>query len=329
MSYGIQQAGIPILAGIDIDNVCLETYTENIKDAKFINADIFEMKSESLQNQIKIKRNDDNLLFIGCSPCQYWSIMRTNRVKSEQSKNLLCEFLRFVLYYRPGYVIVENVPGILNKSKESKLENFITKLECDGYNVCYKIINLNDYGIPQSRKRFTLIANRVEKKIMFPQSKKNKPKVKDVIGDYKKFPPIPAGHKDNSDFLHSTAGLSEVNIKRLKMTPKNGGTREAWAKTDMQLETYKNNNVCFKDTYGRMNWDKPAPTITTKFFSISNGRFAHPEQNRPISLREGATLQTFPMDFKFKTTSIAATAKIIGNAVPPVYAEQLGKAIKD
>ena len=327
MSCGMQQAGIKILGGIDIDANCKETYESNIRGAKFINADILEMSEQTLQHHVGITTNDDNMLFIGCSPCQYWSIMRTNRTKSKCTKNLLCEFLRFILYYQPGYVLVENVPGILNKEKESKLDHFIQALQETGYTIFYKVVNLNDYGVPQSRKRFTLIANRVGKEIEFPKTQTDKPTVRSVIGDYKKFPKIPAGHKDILGFMHTTAGLSNINIKRLKMTPANGGTREVWADTDMQLTTYKKNNVSFKDTYGRMFWDKPAPTITTKFFSISNGRFVHPEQNRAISLREGATLQTFPLDYKFVGTSIASIAKMIGNAVPPNYAKELGIAI--
>ena len=113
------------------------------------------------------------------------------------------------------------------------------------------------------------------------------------------------------------------------MTPKDGGTRHSWADTDMQLEAYKkkDGNISFNDTYGRMFWNKPAPTITTKFFSISNGRFAHPEENRAISLREGATLQTFPKRYKFKGNSVATIARMIGNAVPPLFAKQIGQTI--
>ncbi len=327
MSYGVQQAGVKIIAGIDIDKDCQPTYEENIKDAKFIHKDIFALKTSNLSKYVDIDKDDDSMIFIGCSPCQYWSVMRTNKEKSGASKNLLCEFLRFIKYYNPGYIIVENVPGILKKRSESKLDLFVQTLENRGYQVQYKLVNLNNYGVPQSRKRFTLLANRVGGKIYFPEIKSNKPTVRTAIGDSIKFPKIAAGHKDETNFIHTVAGLSEINIKRLKMTPADGGTRSVWADTDMQLETYKKNQVCFKDTYGRMYWDKPAPTITTKFFSISNGRFAHPEQLRAISLREGATLQTFPIDYRFIGTSTSSIAKIIGNAVPPYYSKQLGLAI--
>lgn len=331
MSSGLQKSGINILAGIDFDPDCKETYEANIKGAKYILADVGKLKEEELSEKIKVKKNDDDLILVGCSPCQYWTIIRTNKNKSQKSKNLLHEFHRFVKYYNPGYVVVENVPGILNKKKESGLDKFVKALEKQGYTVHYEIVNLNEYGVPETRKRFSLIANRITNKKIFPKSKKTFPTVRDFIGEKNGFSKIKAGHKDNTCFMHTVAGLSEKNIERLKLTPKNGGTRESWANTDLQINAYKKkgSNVSFKDTYGRMSWDKPAPTITTKFFSISNGRFAHPDEDRAISIREGATLQTFPKNYKFIGTSVSAIARMIGNAVPPLYAKQLGKTIID
>ena len=124
------------------------------------------------------------------------------------------------------------------------------------------------------------------------------------------------------------AGLKQINIDRLNATEKDGGSRLGYAHNEELVPAcHKNDITNFKDTYGRMWWHRQSPTITTKFFSISNGRFAHPEENRAISIREGATLQTFPKNYVFKTTSVANTARMIGNAVPPKYATAIGKAI--
>lgn len=330
MSYGLRQAGIEVLAGIDIDPECRATYEANINGAKFILADIAKLKVDDLAKEIEIKKNDDNLIMVGCSPCQYWTIIRTNKNKSQKSKNLLHEFHRFVKFYNPGYVVVENVPGILNKRKESGLDRFVHELEQDGYTVHFQVVNLNEYGVPETRKRFSLIANRVTQETIFPIPGSSQPTVKNFIGVNNGFPKISAGHKDETKFMHSTAGLSEKNIARLKLTPKNGGSRKAWSDTSLQLNAYKkkNGNVSFSDTYGRMSWDKPAPTITTKFYSISNGRFAHPSEDRPLSLREGATLQTFPISYEFIGTSFSSIARMIGNAVPPIYAKKIGLAIR-
>ena len=329
LSFGLQQAGINVIAGIDFDPKCKETYEANIKNAKFILADIKKLKEEDLFKKIKIKKNDDDLILAGCSPCQYWTIIRTDKNKSKKSKNLLHEFHRFVKHYNPGYVVVENVPGIFNKHKESGLDKFVSNLKKQGYSVHYEVINLNNYGVPETRKRFSLIANRLNSKKIFPKPKNSYPTVADFIGKKNGFPKIPAGYRDKTSFMHTSAGLSKVNIKRLKLTPKNGGTRHAWANTNLQINAYKkkNRNISFGDTYGRMTWNKPAPTITTRFYSISNGRFAHPEENRGISLREGATLQTFPKTYKFIGNSTASIARMIGNAVPPIYAKQIGKTI--
>jgi DNA (cytosine-5)-methyltransferase 1 len=329
MSYGMQEAGIKVLAGIDFEPACKETYEANINDAQFLLEDVFKLTEQDLQKKLDLKKNDDDLILIGCSPCQFWSIINTDKKKSKKSKNLLVEFKRFVEYFKPGYVVVENVPGVLRKKKESGLDDFITWLNENEYNVHFKVHNVNDYGVPQSRKRFTLIANRVSDRVIEPLKEEGKkPVLADYIGVDNGFPKVKAGNRDESDFMHTVAGLNEINIKRLQKTKKNGGSRTSYMK-DKKLapSCHYNDGVNFKDTYGRMSWNKPASTITTKFFSISNGRFAHPEENRAISLREGAVLQSFPKTYKFRGTSIGSIARIIGNAVPPRYAERIGLAI--
>lgn len=329
MSFGMKKAGVKILAGIDVDQTCEETYTTNIKGAKFIHANIFDYTEKTLEETLNLTKNDDNLILIGCSPCQFWSIVNTDKTKSAESKNLLIEFSRFVKYLNPGYVVVENVPGVLRRKEESGLSEFIVWLESSGYNVHFDVHNVSDYGVPQNRRRFTLIANRVSKNEIIPVKKRGKKlTVRDVIGIWNGFPKVNAGHKDTSVFLHTVAGLKDINIKRLNLTEKDGGSRISYADNEaLAPPCHRNDKENFKDSYGRMAWDKQSPTITTKFFSISNGRFAHPEENRAISLREGAVLQSFPKSYIFKTTSIANTARMIGNAVPPKYAQAIAKSI--
>lgn len=328
MSYGMKMAGVKVIAGIDNEEKCRKTYEANVKGAKFICEDVFKLKEEDLERQLSISRNDDSLLLIGCSPCQYWSIINTDKKKSKKSKNLLIEFQRFVEYFNPGYVVVENVPGVLKKKKESGLTEFINSLIKKGYKVHFKVHNVKDYYVPQSRKRFTLIANRISKVELEPIKARNKRLVKDVLGVKNGFPKIEAGTKDETDFKHTAAGLSEKNLARLAMVDKDGGNRMGFASnSELQLKCFVNKDNSFVDTFGRLWWEKPSPTITTKFFSISNGRFVHPDENRALSLREGAVLQSFPKKFKFHTISIADTARIIGNAVPPEYAKRIGSSI--
>lgn len=325
MTCGLVQGGIDVVAGIDNDPACEETYVKNNPNSKFILADVFDLKEADLARQLSLKKKDDNLVLIGCSPCQYWSIIQTDKTKSQKSKNLLMEFKRFVDYLQPGYVLVENVPGILSKKEKSGLDVFVADLERNGYTVHYNIVNMSDYGVPQSRRRFSLLATRLHNHPIFPVKNTGAcPTVRSAIG--KGFKKIPAGYRDNTPFHHSTANLTGRNIERLKKTPKNGGSWLDWA-GDEQLKRLKYRGNGFVDNYGRMTWEKAAPTITTKFISISNGRFAHPEENRGISIREGATLQTFPKSYIFPNERLAISARIIGNAVPPAFARRLAETI--
>ncbi len=329
MSYGMQKAGIKVLAGIDHEPTCKETYESNIKDAEFILADVFDLKAPALKKKLKLKKNDDELILIGCSPCQFWSIINTDKNKSEKSKNLLVEFRRFVEYFKPGYVVVENVPGVLRKKEESGLASFIVWLEDNKYKVHFDVHNVVDFGVPQNRKRFTLIANRVSDKEIAPIKRNSKKlAVKDIIGKENGFPKIDSGHKDKTNFIHTVSEISTTNKERLKLVEKDGGNRFGFADNEkLQLKCFIGKDDSFRDTFGRLWWSKPSPTITTKFFSVSNGRFVHPEEDRALSLREGASLQSFPKTYKFRGTSIASIARIIGNAVPPKYAKQIGLAI--
>lgn len=328
MSYGMLQAGIDILAGIDHEPKCKETYQANIKGAEFIEADVFDLKEADLKDRLNIKVDDDNLILIGCSPCQFWSIINTEKTKSAKSKNLLKEFTRFVKYFNPGYVVVENVPGVLRQKEESGLETFILWLEENGYTVHFDVHNVYDYSVPQSRQRFTLIANRVTNNEILPVKGNRRLTVRDVLGVDNGFEQISQGHRDNSEFLHTVMKLGETNLERLKYVKKDGGNRFGFADIPhLQLECFIGREKSFKDTFGRLWWDRPSPTITTKFHNISNGRFAHPDEDRALSLREGATLQSFPKDYKFKGTSIDGIARMIGNAVPPKYASAIGRAI--
>lgn len=329
MSFGMLKAGVNVLAGIDCEEACRETYEKNVEGAKFILQDVFNLKEKDLQRELQLTRNDDDLILIGCSPCQFWTVINTDKSKSKESKNLLIEFRRFVEYFMPGFVVVENVPGVLRKKEESGLASFLSWLEENGYKVHFDVHNVNEYGVPQNRNRFTLIASRISDKEISPlKYKRGKRSVKDVLGEDNGFPKVPAGHVDKTEFLHTVCNLEDLSKERLKLVKKNGGDRLGFAKNPkLQLKCFVGKDDSFKDTFGRMWWDKPAPTITTKFFSISNGRFAHPEEDRAISLREGATLQSFPKTFKFYGSSIASIARIIGNAVPPQYAKRIGLAI--
>ena len=322
VTAGFKQAGIDVLGGIDIDIKCKETYEKN-NNAKFLHADVSKLKKRQLITQFKIRRNQDNLIFVGCSPCQYYSNINTDKTKSIETRLLLADFQEFVEYYKPGHIFIENVPG-LDRKEDSPLGKFKFFLKQNNYFYTEGIVNAKYFGVPQNRRRYILIASRIIKNLSIPPVyKKNIKTVKNTIGDSRLFKPIEAGTIDKTDFIHTASSLSDTNLQRIKLTHKDGGDHRAWSKKiDLQLNCYKNHDGHY-DVYGRMHWNKPAPTITTRFDSLSNGRYGHPEQNRAISLREGASLQSFPLDYKFYATSKNAIAKMIGNAVPPELAKRI------
>ena len=321
VTCGFKQAGIDVLGGIDIDPTCKETYELN-NNAKYLCEDVSHLPKKSVGKFFKIRRNQRDLIFVGCSPCQYYSNIKTDKTKSEGTRLLLADFQEFVAYYRPGYVFIENVPG-LDKKPNSPLAQFKEFLSKNGYVFDEAVINAKYFGVPQNRRRYVLIATRVKKKIKLPRENRDDIRtVFQTIGDYNTFQPIPAGHIDLTEFIHSSADLEDINMQRITSTPHNGGDRRNWP-IEMIPDCYENHDG-HTDVYGRMHWERPSPTITTRFISYSNGRYGHPEQDRAISLREGASLQSFPVDYIFHSESQGTIAKMIGNAVPPLLAKAIG-----
>lgn len=326
MSYGLWQAGVHVLGGIDQDPDCKTTYEHNVPGAKYLQGDLTQLSSEELASYFEIGRSDDDLIFCGCSPCQFWSKVQTDRTKSRQTAFLLQHFERFISYFRPGFVVVENVPGLLQKKEHSILPQFIDFLRAEGYSYSDGIVDASRFGVPQHRLRYLLIATRLFDEVSLPRVRLNdKPTVRSAIGRRARLAKLTAGEKDAHDELHRAAALSDLNLQRITLTPLDGGNRRSWSNVKhLQLAAYAGQDDIFADVYGRMFWDRPAPTITTRFHSLSNGRFGHPGQHRAISLREGAILQSFPRKFRFFGASNASIARQIGNAVPPRMAKRIG-----
>jgi DNA (cytosine-5)-methyltransferase 1 len=329
MSYGLQSAGIRVLAGIDNSKECRDTYTANVVGARFIKHDISTLSAPELGRRLNLKPADPDLIFAGCSPCQFWSKIRTDKTRSQRTAQLLRHFQKFVRHFLPGFVLVENVPGLYRRKKENILPRFLEFLDREGYVWSDGIVNANHYGVPQRRMRYLLLATRLSDTISLPEPEINPNLTVDAfIGVKNGFQAIAAGHQDPTPLLHSAAVLSPKNLKRISLTKKSGGNRMAWCDDpDLQIPAYEGRNQIFRDVYGRMYWDKPAPTITTRFNSLSNGRFGHPDEDRAISIREGATLQTFPLGYRFHVRNNNIATRQIGNAVPPEMARRIGSHI--
>lgn len=322
LTNGFVHAGINVKLGIDIDPSCEYPYKEN-NNAKFLLKSIVEVGVEDFKNTFR--KNGINLL-AGCAPCQTFSRYNHKSTQDDDRWWLLRQFSRLVDETLPQLVTMENVPGLTN---QEVFGEFVYTLEKLNYNVSYQIVNCVDYGIPQQRQRLVLLASRLAPiKLLSPKEFGGTRKtVKDSIHH---LPKIKAGEIYKNDPLHQSASLSEINIKRINAS-KPGGTWRDWDEELIADCHKKESGKSYPSVYGRMCWDDAAPTITTQFFGFGNGRFGHPEQERALSLREGAILQTFPDDYKFihpeNPISKSEIGKMIGNAVPVKLGEVIGNSI--
>lgn len=325
LTHGLNQAGINIRAGIDLDTSCKYAYETN-NNAEFIGEDITHIKGNDFQ---KYWNDDEIKVLVGCAPCQPFST-HSNKVKNKENGskwNLLNEFIRLVRESSPDIISMENVPNLSNKQIFS---NFVSELIKLGYKVSYKNVYCPDYGIPQKRRRLVLLASKFGEIDLLPptHSKINYVTVKDVISN---LDPIESGKRNKTDKLHFTSKLTNINLERIKAsTPK--GTWEDWDE-NLRLDCHKRQTGnTYKSVYGRMSWDEPSPTITTQFYNYGTGRFGHPEQNRALTIREASILQTFPEDYKFvadeQEVILTRVATHIGNAVPVKLGRIIGESIK-
>lgn len=324
LTRGLLDAGIKVIAGFDRDERCCHTYEHNNPGVRFIAADIREMGLKDLSANSRLRKYDD-VLFAGCAPCQPFSSQRKGN-GDRQDTTLLCEFGRIVEDALPGYVLVENVPGIAKVRGFSTFRRFLQMLETKGYSYVYDILDAKRFGVPQNRRRLVLLASRhLHPSLPQPKYGDSFRPFMTVRQAISHFPAIRAGecHKDIPN--HVAASIEALNLERLRHTPHDGGDRRSWP-IHLRLECHKGNYEGHTDVYGRMAWDRPAPALTGRCHSISNGRYGHPEQDRAISLREAAAIQSFPDGYVF-FGSKKHVAMQIGNAVPVRLAEHIGKHI--
>lgn len=324
-SRGFLNASLDIVIALDNDPDAKKTFEVNFSGVHFIDNDIEEVSLEDIKPYIDANK-DHPLLFSGCAPCQPFT--KQNTVRNSDRKNifLLEEFQKFISHFKPQYIFVENVPGLQNlNGKDGPFDHFLQELESLDYDYEYKIIASQNYGIPQMRRRLVLIASSLGK-ISFPKNSHGpgtgKPEYSSVRDWIEKYPTIKAGESHKEVPNHRSAGLSNINLKRIRSLSE-GGDRRDWP-AELRLPCHSNDYEGHTDVYGRMWWGKPASGLTTRCISLSNGRFGHPEQDRAISVREAASLQTFPDDFVFKG-NLGSMARQIGNAVPVLLAQRFGE----
>jgi DNA (cytosine-5)-methyltransferase 1 len=326
LTCGLKKAGLDVVAGIDNDVTCRYAYEENNK-TKFIEADIADFSGADVD---KLFGNANIKILVGCAPCQRFSkqankYRRNIDTATDIRWNLLKSFAKYIEEIQPDIVSMENVPEL---RKFDIFEQFKSNLESLNYHVSYKVVDCSKYGLPQKRRRLVLLASKhSDIELISEMDVKEKSTVRDVL---EKLPKLSSGEVNSKDPLHRSAGLTDINLKRIKQS-KPGGTWRDWDKS-LLPECYKKpSGKSYSSVYGRMKWDEPSPTITTQFYSYGTGRYGHPEQDRALSLREGALLQTFPDNYKFfenlENVSIGTISRHIGNAVPVDLGKIIGMSI--
>ena len=323
LTRGLESADIEVVRGIDSDPACKYPYEKN-NSAAFCLKSVEELCAAEVND---VFYDAPFKLLAGCAPCQPFSNYSQGKPStSDERWNLLDQFARLVRETRPHLVTMENVPRL---ESEVVFSNFVATLRSEGFEVSFGVFNSADYGVPQQRRRLVLLASKLGPiKIVEPTTpESHRMTVKDAIGG---LPPLKAGEISASDLLHRACRLSQLNLKRLRAS-RPGGTWRDWEE-DLRAACHRRaSGKTYPSIYGRMKWDEPSPTITTQYYGFGNGRFGHPEQDRAISLREGAILQSFPEGYKFTPTGAPIYTKsigrLIGNAVPVELGKAIGKSL--
>lgn len=325
LTCGLQKAGIQVKAGYDIDESCQYGYEYNNK-VKFYSRSVSDLKGDELSQHYP---SSGLKVLVGCAPCQPFSA-HTNKSREKQTEGnrwrLLDAFGRLIEESLPDFVSMENVTNLRN---QDVFRNFVASLERLGYYVHYQLVYCPDYGIPQKRKRLILLASKLAKPRLIEPTHTPE-NYRTTYDEISKLPKIEAGESHLKDALHRAPAMSPIMLARIKQSVPNG----TWLDWDDELRTQchrSQSGQSYKSVYGRMSWSEPSPTITTQFYNFGTGRFGHPEQNRAISLREGALLQTFPPDYEFiapgQEMHFTKVGRFIGNAVPVRLGEIIGQSI--
>ena len=319
LTTGLKKAGFVVIGGVEIDKAASDVYRLNHPKVQLWEEDILGLSAKRIKTKLGLRSGELDLL-AGCPPCQGFSRVTTlngGYTISDERNDLVFEFMRLVKDLKPKAIMLENVPGLAD---DGRFKKFTKQLSALGYKFDFKILDVADYAVPQRRKRLILLAGR-SRSIGFGNPARGRKTVLDAIGN------LPSAGS-SGDPIHDLPENRSRKIQRLiAMVPKNGGSRTDLPKKH-RLECHKRCDG-FKDVYGRMRWDDVAPTLTTGCFNPSKGRFLHPDENRAITMREAALLQTFPPRYKFPAKlGKVAIAMQIGNALPPEFVRRHALAVR-
>lgn len=339
-ALGFSKAGFEIVGALDNDAAACKTYFENIKVQPQL-ADIRSVKPKTLLHSLNLEQGEVDVL-VGCPPCQGFTRMRNGKGKDDPRNDLVLQYLSFVYVIQPRCVVFENVPGIV-RQKHGKLlyDELCSGLRALRYGFDYSspgmLLNSADFGVPQVRKRLVLLAGRDGCDLPYPaptHGKLGSPEVKSgelqpwktVEDALSGLPPIHAGVKSEGVPNHLARSMGDRVSNFISLVPHDGGSRTDVSQ-EYWLDCHKKPNCGHSDVYGRLALSQPSGVITSGCTNVSKGRFVHPTQNRGISFREAARLQSFPDDFAFEG-NFEDLGRQIGNAVPPLLAQAIGETLK-
>lgn len=322
LSHGLRLAGFKIIAGYDIDQNCKYAYEKN-NAAQFFARDVAKLTATEIKKHFSGK---GPTVLAGCAPCQPFSTYK-QRYEEDPKWNFVTKFAALAVKVKPDFITMENVPALLNYKDGSVFRKFCSIIEKGGYDLQWSVERCEHYGVPQRRRRLVVLASKSHQLGKLQGDERNIVNVREAIG---MLPKVAAGKSDPKDPLHAASGLTTINLKRIRAS-KPGGTWRDWPKA-LRAECHlKPSGKTYPGVYARMSWDDPSPTLTTQCYGYGNGRFGHPEQDRAITLREAAILQSFPPAYEFlpadEKLSFSEVGRWIGNAVPVKLAEAIGYAI--
>lgn len=346
LSEGFRQAGFHVLAGNDFDETAGRTFSATHPEATFLGGPVQDITAKDLLKAAGIKRGQLDCL-IGGPPCQAFSVYNHRRGMHDERSQLFREYLRLVEGLHPKWVVMENVTGILSAGSGAAVNAIIEGLNGLGYEVEKAVLRAEEYGVPQERRRVVFIGNRVGAPILMPE-KTHGPGLKpfttiaDAISD---LPELMNGEdrgvtsyasRPSSKYQRSLRGnatkianhaaprLAPINLERMRYI-KPGGS---WRDVPVRLlpEGMKRARRCdHTKRYGRMTWDGQSCTILTKC-DVHWGAYIHPEQDRVITVREAARIQSFPDWFEFEGPRTEQYIQV-GNAVPPLLGKCIAQAV--